>query len=238
LMVLIFAQQIAFGGFEQRLALFTLSKLGLNASGNAIIFVFVGIIVVAVQGGFVGPWSRKFGDRRLIYAGLALLSLGLILFAMTPRQPMPGYSREALKEEFARSGDARTHEMPANQNIAIELPDDSNTGWFGLAWILATMIPLSIGGAVLQPSINSLITKRVEPVEVGGMLGISAALLSAANAFAPLLGGLVFQIIGPSAPFMLGGVLMGLLAVAAIITIKPGREESLPAGLARSAEGP
>ncbi|MBZ0310766.1 MAG: MFS transporter, partial [Anaerolineae bacterium] len=50
LLVLIFAQQIAFGGFEQLLALFTLSRLGLNASGNAIVFVFVGVIVVLVQG--------------------------------------------------------------------------------------------------------------------------------------------------------------------------------------------
>jgi predicted MFS family arabinose efflux permease len=69
------------------------------------------------------------------------------------------------------------------------------------------------------------------------MLGISAALLSAANAFAPLLGGLLFQIFGPPAPFMLGGILMGFLAVVAILTIKPDREETLPAGLARSAEG-
>ncbi|MCP5095379.1 MAG: TCR/Tet family MFS transporter, partial [Chloroflexi bacterium] len=35
LLLLIFMQQLAFGGFEQILALFTLTRLGLNASGNA-----------------------------------------------------------------------------------------------------------------------------------------------------------------------------------------------------------
>ena len=84
LLLLIFFQQIAFGGFEQLLTLFTLGRLGLNASGNAILFVFVGIIVVAVQGGYVGKWSRQYGDRRVIFAGLALLAIGLLLLAFTP----------------------------------------------------------------------------------------------------------------------------------------------------------
>ncbi len=89
LLLLIFFQQIAFGGFEQLLTLFTLGRLGLNASGNAILFVFVGVIVVAVQGGYVGKWSRKYGDRRVIFAGLALLAMGLLLIAFTPTQPAP-----------------------------------------------------------------------------------------------------------------------------------------------------
>lgn len=42
LLILIFAQQIAFGGFEQILSLFTLTTLGLGARGNAVLFVFGG----------------------------------------------------------------------------------------------------------------------------------------------------------------------------------------------------
>jgi DHA1 family tetracycline resistance protein-like MFS transporter len=234
LLVLMFAQQIAFGGFEQLLALFTLNRLGLNASGNSIIFVFVGIIVVAVQGGFIGPWSRKFGDRRLIYLGLATLAVGLTFTALTPRQPMPGYSKAALTAELTASGDFRTHENPTTRNLPVSLPDDTHNGWMGLAWILAAMIPASIGGGVLQPSINSLITKRVARSEVGGMLGISAALLSGANAVAPLLGGAIFYAWGSTAPFLLGGLLMAALLVASLRVIRPGDEADAPAGLARS----
>jgi predicted MFS family arabinose efflux permease len=46
---------------------------------------------------------------------------------------------------------------------------------------------------------------------VGGMLGISAAFLSAANALAPIIGGALFQTIGPAAPFLFGGLFIGLL---------------------------
>ena len=226
LLVLIFAQQIAFGGFEQMLALFTLNRLGLNASGNAVIFVFVGIIVVAVQGGLIGRWSRRWGDRRLIYLGLATLTLGLALTALTPRQPPPWYNTAAVTQELTAT-DAGTRrlpgETPPTYNLPIALPSDANKGWLGLGWLLLAMIPASIGGGVLQPAINSLITKRVADNERGGILGISAAFLSGANALAPLLGGVVFQWGGASAPFWLWAAIMGLLLIASLQVIEPDR---------------
>ncbi len=36
------------------------------------------------------------------------------------------------------------------------------------------MVPAASGGAVLQPSINSMITRKVIKEDVGGILGISA----------------------------------------------------------------
>jgi DHA1 family tetracycline resistance protein-like MFS transporter len=235
LLVLMFAQQIAFGGFEQLLSLFTLNRLGLNASGNSIIFVFVGVIVVAVQGGFIGTLSRKLGDRRLVYLGLGALAVGLILVSLTPRQPMPGYSEAALAQELASSGGTSTQEGTAAQDLPVGIPPDTNKGWLGLAWILVGMVPVAIGGGILQPSINSLITKRVNKNEVGGMLGISASFLSGSNAVAPLIGGGMFQAFGSTAPFFLGGLLMALLWFLAMQKIKPGKEEEAPAGLAHPA---
>ena len=113
------------------------------------------------------------------------------------------------------------------------LPDDSNNGWFGLLWLLAAMIPVSIGGGMLQPSINSLITKRISLAEIGGMLGVSAAFLSAANALAPVLGGAIFETVGPTALFLIWGVLMGALFLLATRRLTPGREEAAAPGLAR-----
>lgn len=232
LLVLMFAQQIAFGGFEQFLALFTLNRLGMNASGNSIIFVFAGVIVVAVQGGLIGRWSRKYGDRKLVYAGLLTLAIGLSLTAFTPRQPLPGYSRAALEQELSARGDFRTHENPTTQNIAVDLPPDNANGWLGLIWILVAMVPASIGGGILQPAINSLITKRIEADEVGGTLGISSAFLSGANALAPLLMGALFQAFGSSAPFLFGGLLMTVLLLVSLRWITPEAEAlaAQPAG--------
>jgi DHA1 family tetracycline resistance protein-like MFS transporter len=237
LLVLIFFQQIVFGGFEQLLTLFTLGRLGLNASGNAILFVFVGVILVAVQGGFVGKWSRAYGDRRVIFVGLALLAIGLIGVAFTPQQPVPWYSKAAMTTELTQRGSAAGvagHSNPsATGEVSVPLPDDTNRGWLGLIWILAAMVPIAIGGGVLQPTINSLITKRIEPGEIGGTLGISAALLSGANALAPLIGGLLFQFGGPTLMFLVWGLTMGGLWLIARSRITPGREEQAPAGLSR-----
>jgi len=237
LLFLIFAQQLAFGGFEQILSIFTLNRLGLNASGNAIIFVFVGIIIVAVQGGLVGRWSRAYGDRNMIFAGLGLLAIGLTLIAFTPHQPPPWYSEAALNAELSSPQDGLEGEAPSAVETAVELPSDSNNGWFGLLWILVAMVPVAVGGGVLQPTLNSLITKRVESVDIGGMLGISAAFLSAANALAPVMGGAIFQAIGATALFLIWGGLMGVLLIVALRRLTPGREEAVAPGLARSGGG-
>ena len=196
--------------------------------------MFVGAIVVAVQGGFIGRWSRRFGDRRLIYLGLGTLAVGLILVSLTPRVPPPFYSKTQVENELASSGDIGSAQNPAAQNVATELPPDNPNGWRGLVWILVAMVPVAVGGGVLQPSINSLITKRVNRGDVGGMLGISASFLSAANAIAPLLMGIIFQVFGSTSPFFLGGLLMAVLLFLSMRWIQPGKEEQVPGGLASS----
>jgi fucose permease len=95
------------------------------------------------------------------------------------------------------------------------LPDDENKSWLGLVWLMVAIVPIAIGGGVLQPSINSMITQRVGKDEIGGTLGISAAFLSASNALTPLFLGSVFEWLGSSAPFLIGGViLLGLWGLA------------------------
>jgi DHA1 family tetracycline resistance protein-like MFS transporter len=214
LLGLMFWQQFAFAGLQQLLALFTLTRLGMNATSNAALFVFVGIIVVVVQGYLIGQWSRKFGDRWLILMGLFLLGIGLLLTALTPSQPVPWYAEETLIAELS-GGRSLPGETPPVQSIQVDLPDDSNTGWLGFIWLMVAMIPAAVGGGVLQPSINSLLTRRFDPAEVGGILGISAAFLSGSNAIAPLILGAAFQWVGSSAPYFVGGMLLlGLWFVA------------------------
>ena len=64
-------------------------------------------------------------------------------------------------------------------------------------WVLLLiMAPTSFAGGVLNTVINSAISKSVSPVEIGGMLGISASLESATRVIAPTLGGVLLDQVG------------------------------------------
>jgi DHA1 family tetracycline resistance protein-like MFS transporter len=55
---------------------------------------------------------------------------------------------------------------------------------------------------------DSALTKSVYPEEVGGTLGLSAALNSLARAVTPILGGFLIDVVGPGAPGILSAVAM------------------------------
>lgn len=223
LLILMFAQQVIFFGFEALLGLFTLSRLGLLGSGNALIFLVVGFVLVIVQGRYIGKWSQKYGERKLVYAALALLTVGLLMMAFTPEQTHPFYVQRNAAFDLAQEDASSTEAILGDLNIS--LPNDDNRGIGGVLWLCIALIPLSIGSGLMRPSLNSLLTRRVSASEYGSILGVSSAFISAANAVAPLLGGLIFQQYGASMPFLLGALMMGLLFVLSLPTVRPGREE-------------
>ncbi len=212
LLILMFAQQVAFGGYEQMFSLFALNRLGMGARDTSGLFVLAGLFIVVVQGGMVGRWSKTYGDRWLVMLGLSTLAIGLILTATTPQIPVPWYDKAAITAEV--SGRAAT------QTINVALPDEAGKGWLGIIWILVASFPAALGGGVLQPAINSLITKNASKDEIGGILGVSSGFYSAANAVAPLFYGSLFQWFGAPVPFIAGGLLLAVLWLIAMRTVK------------------
>lgn len=224
LMLLMFAQQIIFFGFESLLGLFTLSRLGLLGQGNAIIFLLVGVILVLVQVRFIGPWSRKYGERRMVSAALGLLAAGLVLIALTPEQPHPFYVERLTTSRLLEQAASGTEAIIGD--IVVPLPDETNRGIFGLLWALVAIAPLSVGAGLIRPSLNSLMTRQVSSQEYGSVLGVSSALVSAANAAAPLIGGVLFQHYGATLPFLAGGLLMGVLMLVSLFTLNAARQSA------------
>jgi DHA1 family tetracycline resistance protein-like MFS transporter len=217
LILLMFFYQVAFGGYEQLFSLFTLTQLGMDARDTTGLFVLAGLFIVVVQGGFVGRWSRQKGDRWLVILGVSALAIGLIGTALTPRIPVPWYDQAQVLDRLAGEGALRV----SLQNIRVDLPDQSLRGWPGIAWLMLASFPAALGGGVLHPAVNSLISKASSPGEVGGMLGISAAAYSAANAVAPIFYGSLFQWLGAPVPFMAGGLILLILWLLAPRYIKP-----------------
>ena len=209
LLILMFAQQLAFGGYEQFFSVFTVNRLGLDATSTAFLLVLAGLAVVIVQGTIIGRWAKRYGDRWLVLMGLLMMGISLTLTAFTPQMAVPWYDKAQVVASI--QGHAAQF-----QSINVSLPDQANTGWLGILWLLLASFPGAIGGAVLHPGINSLITKAVDKGETGGALGLSASMYSAGNAIAPLFYGTLFSVIGPSIPFLAGGLLLLVLWYVAV----------------------
>ena len=212
LLILMFAQQLAFGGYEQMFSLFALNRLGMGARDTSGLFVLAGLFIVAIQGGFIGRWSKKYGDRWLVMLGLSTLAAGLILTSSTPQIPVPWYNQARITTEMQGSA--------SRQIINVTLPSEASKGWVGILWVLIASFPAALGGGVLHPAINSLITKSAGKEEVGSILGVSAGFYSAANAITPLFFGSLFQWFGAPVPFLIGGLLLAVLWVIAMRTVK------------------
>lgn len=218
LLLLMFAQQMMFFAFESLLGLFTLSRLGLLGQGNSLIFIYVGVILIYVQVRLIGPWSRKYGERKLLFIALGALAVGLLLVATTPSQPHPFYVQQMAETSLRDLAPTSTEAIIGN--IAVTLPSDSQRGIGGSLWFLAALIPLGIGAGLVRPALNSLMIKGGQPGERGAILGISAAFVSLADAVAPLVGGWIFQSSGPSAPFLIGGFVMAVLLVLSLVVVQ------------------
>lgn len=209
LLVLMFTQQLVFYGFESLLGVFTLTRLGLLAQGNAFIFVWVGVLLIGVQLGYIGKWTRKYGEVRVLRGALALLAFGLIMAALTPQQPHPLYNEREARLYLLSQGPNATEAVIGS--LGVTLPSNEGRGIGGLLWLMGALVPLSIGAALIRPVINSLLTRRAGESAYGSVLGASAASVSAADAIAPLLFGAMFQAAGGTLPFLLGGTIMALL---------------------------
>ncbi len=95
-------------------------------------------------------------------------------------------------------------------------------GWAlapSLIWLYIIMTPTALSGGLLNTLLSSTLTKAVAPQEIGGILGLSAAVESSTRIIAPLLGGVLLQQIGTWAPGAFGAVVMVGVSVFVFITI-------------------
>ncbi len=95
-------------------------------------------------------------------------------------------------------------------------------GWAlapSVLWLYIIMTPTALSGGLLNTLLSSTLTKAVAPQEIGGILGLSAAVESATRIIAPLLGGVLLQQIGTWAPGIFGAVIMVGVSIYVFITI-------------------
>ncbi len=95
-------------------------------------------------------------------------------------------------------------------------------GWAlapSVLWLYIIMTPTALSGGLLNTLLSSTLTKAVAPQEIGGILGLSAAVESSTRIIAPLLGGVLLQQIGTWAPGTFGAIVMTGVSIYVFATI-------------------
>lgn len=77
LILIYFIAILAFSGMEATFALLAVHRYGLDQRQVSYVFALIGVVATVVQGGLIGPLSRRFGERALLVAGLLLQAAAL-----------------------------------------------------------------------------------------------------------------------------------------------------------------
>jgi DHA1 family tetracycline resistance protein-like MFS transporter len=83
-----FGFAVAFNSFQSVFALYTLTKFGLTAQQTGYILAYVGIVLVIMQGGLIGPLSARFREASLLFAFVICATLGLFGWAVAQTVPV------------------------------------------------------------------------------------------------------------------------------------------------------
>ncbi len=85
LLIGMFLIYVAFAGLQSNFAVFTDSRFGFDALDNAMLFAFIGLIAVIVQGFLMRSLAPRFGEERLVLSGLMLMAATFGLIAVVPQ---------------------------------------------------------------------------------------------------------------------------------------------------------
>ncbi len=134
-----FASFLVFSGMESTFALWGEAELGLGPRDVGLLLAFAGLCMVIVQGGLIGRLTSRFGEARLVIAGLAILIAGLLAIP-------PATSMVLLLPAFALLAIGQSLSSPSIQSLVSRTaPADWKGGVLGAAQAVASM------GRILGP---------------------------------------------------------------------------------------
>ena len=183
LVVAFFLVSFAFSALESQFIFLTNDQYGYGTTQNAILLTYIGVVLAVVQGGFIGPLTERFGEYRLAIGGAAIQVLTL---AAVPFAPQLGVF------------------LPAVGPVTDLLP----TLPPGVVALLVVLTPLSVGNAVTNVSLNTLVSRAASADDQGGAFGLTQSAGSLARTFGPALAGGLYTAVGFWSPFVAGGLLM------------------------------
>lgn len=100
--ILTFIGVTAFAAFEATFSLLASDRFGVGEAEIGFVFAGIGILLVATQGGLIGPATRLVGERALIRIGLVMNVVGFLLLSVAETWALliPGLAILALGQGF------------------------------------------------------------------------------------------------------------------------------------------
>jgi len=180
------AMEAAFGLWAEHRYAWTGREVGLS-------FMIVGLISAVNQGLVAGRLARRFGEARVLAAGMLLFGLSMVLQVAAPVAWFP-----------AGRIDLGLFSLPV---VA--------------GWIIPVIMGIgACGMSLAMPNISSLISRSSPPDRQGAMLGLNMAAGSMARIVGPIVAGVLYSAVGPDWPFLVGAA---LTLPAAAMAINAGR---------------
>lgn len=169
---LTFVNTVAFALMESAFTLFADHRWHLSAMEVGRMFGISGLLTAVVQGGMIGRLVKRFGERRLVPAGVLMLAVGLGLLPMAP--PFG-----AMVGVFALISIGQSISTPSLNALISKGTAADEQGF-----VLGTNQSLSALGRVIGPSISGVIFQSLAPEAPfwlsAGILGLGFLLSLAA----------------------------------------------------------
>jgi multidrug resistance protein len=167
-----FIVTVGFAGVESTFSLFGERRFDLTEGSTALVFLFIGLLLVLVQGRLIGPGTARWGSARLLRGGMVTVAAGLLLLSYA-------------------------------------------TQW---AMLVPAIVLLAVGQGFVSPTLTALVAAEAPPERRGEVLGWVQSSGAMARIVGPVSAGILFDVIGPGAPFLVGAVFYAV-ALAVVVGI-------------------
>ncbi|HEY9788400.1 MAG TPA: MFS transporter [Candidatus Obscuribacterales bacterium] len=168
-LAIFFISTFAFANMEATLVMLTRDQFSFTPQQNSLMFTYIGVLIVLVQGGMIHRLAKKYGEKRLISIGTVLVSLGLLLTPFTKSVPV-------LCAALALLAVGSGINNPSNQSMISKLaPPDRVGGVLGVGQSLSTL------GRILGPSVGGASFQYLgmsSPYVIGAVAMVVAFLIS------------------------------------------------------------
>ncbi|MES1172119.1 MAG: MFS transporter [Bacteroidota bacterium] len=145
-----------FAGMETTFRLFTDDAFQMTVTETGMFLGLVGVTAVVVQGGLIGRLNRRYGEVRLLVAGLLLQTAGFLLLGAAPRVAAAPRGALAAACVLIACGSGLV-----SPSVSSYVSRRASAGTQGL--MLGTLQSFSALARVLGPALGGLLYQAVSP---------------------------------------------------------------------------